>query len=113
VTGSAEALWALIEERLPRHAEAFSRLGRHIGTASGQAKIQQVYDDLPRADFSGAVLAQASRQLVVATAPPCEWSDWGTPERVFETLAGTRDLERLQGRLRGKKLPFEALMWNA
>jgi mannose-1-phosphate guanylyltransferase len=113
VTGTAEALWTLTEERLPNHAEAFSRIGRHLGTGAEQAKLQELYQELPRADFSAAVLAKAGRQLAVATAPPCDWSDWGTPERVFETLAGTQDLERLQRRLRGGKLPFEAPMWNA
>lgn len=109
LTGTAESLWALAEERLPHHAQRFAALGK----ATGEVKVHQLYADLPAADFSRAVLARAGgRQLAVATAPPCGWSDWGTPQRVFESLAGTRDLERLQGRLRGKVLAFETPTWD-
>jgi hypothetical protein len=58
-----------------------------------------VYPDLPPADFSRSVLA-ATQDLAVATAPSCGWSDWGTPQRVFESLAGTPGMEQLRRRLR-------------
>jgi mannose-1-phosphate guanylyltransferase len=105
------ALWQTTQQALPRHAARFAAFAKHIdGNERGQ--LHQLYADLPSADFSKDVLAGASG-LAVASAPPCGWSDWGTPERVFESLAGTRELEQLQRRLRGRAIARLPAEWNA
>ncbi len=46
------------------------------------------YDrDLPAADFGHDVLERATGYLRVLAAPPCGWTDLGTPERVASWLA--------------------------
>jgi hypothetical protein len=48
--------------------------------------IERAYASIPAANFSDSVLAAFPSLLAVATLPPLTWSDWGTPERVLETL---------------------------
>jgi len=44
---------------------------------------------MPEADFSRQLLQQASG-LTVVPLRECGWSDWGTPERVLESLRHDR-----------------------
>ncbi|HEY2797048.1 MAG TPA: sugar phosphate nucleotidyltransferase [Thermoanaerobaculia bacterium] len=48
--------------------------------------IERAYSSLPTANFSSDVLAALPGRLAVCALPPLTWSDWGTPERVMETL---------------------------
>ena len=51
-----------------------------------------MYTRLPDLDFSRDLLEGREASLCVLRAPPCGWSDLGTPHRVGETL------RRLPGR---------------
>ena len=46
------------------------------------------------------LLARAS-SLAVTPVAGTGWSDWGSPARVFASLAGTDHHDRLLGRIRG------------
>ena len=94
-----QAFWAMVERRLPEQTRRFAALDADLTSLRGRRALAQVYPGLPPADFSRSVLA-ATDDLAVATAPSCGWSDWGTPGRVFESLAGTPALEQLRRRLR-------------
>jgi hypothetical protein len=52
------------------------------------------------ANFSRAILSHA-RSLVVAPVAGTGWSDWGSPQRVFASLAGRPGHEKLVQRIRG------------
>ena len=52
--------------------------------------------------------ADGFRETCVALEP-CGWSDWGTPERVLDSLRGTRDFEILLERLQNQKASEVAL----
>jgi mannose-1-phosphate guanylyltransferase len=99
LAADVEAFWALVEQRLPEQTRRFAALDADLTSLRGRRALAQVYPDLPPADFSRSVLA-ATQDLAVATAPSCGWSDWGTPQRVFESLAGTPGMEQLRRRLR-------------
>jgi mannose-1-phosphate guanylyltransferase len=98
LAGTVRAFWAAARDHLPSHAARFSAFTHHVGGPSERARLRELYADLPAANFSAAVLQRAA-DLAVATAPACGWSDWGSPQRVFESLAGTPALEELHRRL--------------
>ena len=52
---------------------------------SGRA-LAELYRTLPSIDFSRAITQGSEQSLSVVAAPPCGWSDLGTPKRVAETL---------------------------
>ena len=83
-TGSA--LLGLLRRHLgPSVEDMATALARD--SQSGQyTALTELYERLPTADFSRAVLQPAPETLRVITAPACGWSDLGTPRRVADTL---------------------------
>jgi mannose-1-phosphate guanylyltransferase len=83
---SAAALLALLRLQLgatvDEMATALAR-DRHAGAYSA---LPELYQSLPTADFSRAVVQQLPFTLRVITAPACGWNDLGTPRRVAATL---------------------------
>jgi mannose-1-phosphate guanylyltransferase len=55
--------------------------------ARGPEAVAALYERLPEIDLSRHVLQGAEARLRVMRAPPCGWSDLGTPRRVAECLA--------------------------
>jgi mannose-1-phosphate guanylyltransferase len=55
-------------------------------TAPSQERLKALYDRLPAANFSRAVLEPASRACLCIPLEDVEWCDWGRPERVVRTL---------------------------
>jgi hypothetical protein len=53
---------------------------------------------MPPANFSRAVLSRADA-LAVLPVTGSGWSDWGSPQRVFASLAGTDGHARLVARI--------------
>jgi mannose-1-phosphate guanylyltransferase len=85
MTGAARHFWALAAEHLPA---AFSLFERYRAAVDGPAEddvLQQSYQYMPVSDFSRDLL-QKARGLRAVPLEECGWSDWGTPERVLETL---------------------------
>lgn len=75
------ALLDLIAARLPQlAAEMTAVLGR--SGAERDAALAALYDGLASIDFSREVLQGAEGRLGVVVAPPCGWTDLGTPERL-------------------------------
>jgi hypothetical protein len=69
-----------------------------------QRRISGFYEQLPRLDFSSDILQKQSDDLWMLTAPPCGWSDLGTPRRVAEAVlleAAVHDPSGAMARARG------------
>jgi mannose-1-phosphate guanylyltransferase len=94
----AQALLALARATIPGQVELFESYQRASHGSGRVAALTDIYARMTSADFSRNVL-EHSRELEVVPLPPCGWSDWGTPERVLESLRGTPDHERLLRRL--------------
>jgi mannose-1-phosphate guanylyltransferase len=107
LAGDVWAFWATIEQHLPGHAARFAALEGDLTSLAGRRALRELYPTLAPADFSRTVLA-ATHGLAVAKAPACGWSDWGTPRRVFDSLAGTPGLEQLRRRMRQQALSAAA-----
>lgn len=89
--GRAQVFWELARRHLPDHARAFE----------SDAKLDATYRDMKPANFSRDVLAHA-RSLAVLPVSGSGWSDWGSPSRVFASLAGTKSHDRLVQRINGE-----------
>lgn len=77
------ALLGLFRQRMGESLDAMATaLARE---ESGKA-LSELYESLPSVDFSRAITQGAEHLLSVVAAPPCGWSDLGTPKRVAETL---------------------------
>lgn len=87
-------LWELGRRVLPEMMDAFERLRSIFEAAKRNGNLDNfreiladVYRDLPSADFSHDLLQFVRRDAVVLPLLDVEWSDWGRPERVIESLA--------------------------
>ena len=74
---------------LPALHERLARIGERAGEAELRG-IESAYRLAPTANFSQSVLAALPETLAVSPMPPVGWSDWGTPDRVIETLRRLR-----------------------
>ncbi len=52
--------------------------------------LNRLYQELPSVDFSRDVLSHHVERLRVVAAPPCGWTDLGTPSRVAATVKETK-----------------------
>ena len=105
MVGRARAFWALAERHLAHHVSLFGRYAeaRRLGPAAAAETLAALYQDVPTADFSHDVLAEADG-LAVMGVSGSGWSDWGTPQRLMESLAGTPAFSDLQRRLNRTRL---------
>jgi len=99
VAAKGATLWDIGEEQLPRVVNRFSALqevlrASYVGEVSRSldgievlASLGRLYNDFPTADFSSGLLqAATSRSVVMEMDPRVEWSDWGRPERIEQSL---------------------------
>lgn len=98
IVAPGERLWALGKEHLPTQTALLETYGHAIGSPNEREILECLYEAIEPADFSQAVLERA-RGLRVVPLSPCGWSDWGTPERVLESLRGSADFDALIARL--------------
>ncbi len=94
VTGRSSELWRLAETHVPDVAGAFAR----CPDLSRRPHVDELYRRLGTVDFSRAVLEPA-RGLRVTRVDKSGWADWGTPERVIDSLHGSPELEPLLRRI--------------
>jgi mannose-1-phosphate guanylyltransferase len=98
LVGSAATYWELARKCLARHARLFERYAGMIGGPNEKAAISALYERLSPADFSRSVLERATN-LATVSVENSGWCDWGRPERVIQSLAGTALLGQLQQRM--------------
>jgi len=86
---NGSTLLAMIRERMPEVVERMATaIARDARTGASAAALATLYDGLPKVDFSRTIVQGAESALRVVSAPPCGWSDLGTPKRVVQTLQG-------------------------
>lgn len=97
LAGSVAAFIELFERRYPEIVMEMRGVVQHdLNDPRDAVAATDLYARLPELDFSRHVLEGAEATLRVVPAPPCGWSDLGTPRRVGEALrrlgAGERAL---------------------
>ena len=91
----AKTLWHLGWNYFPTLMDQFARLKEAIGTPRECQTLQTINQDIPICNFSRDFLEKIPHCIGVIELEGVQWSDWGTPERIVETL-----------RLLGKKPAF-------
>jgi mannose-1-phosphate guanylyltransferase len=98
--GPARLFWDLARRHLPHHTQRLERYATAIDGLDESDALHAAYDGMPPANFSREVLANAG-ELAVVPVTGSGWSDWGSPQRVFASLAGTDSHARLVARIAG------------
>jgi len=82
--GRARTFLSLIENAVPALYRAFEPM---LSTPASRAILEEIYNQIPAADFSKLVLANGPGQMAVLDLGDLGWSDLGDPQRVIATLS--------------------------
>ncbi len=82
----AKTLWSLGWGYFPEMLDRFDVLRRAVGTPEEGRVLARIYEGMPLVNFSRGILERAASRAVVLPMTGVEWSDWGRPERILETL---------------------------
>lgn len=104
----ASALVQVFDEGLPHLLEAFKT---HLSETRWPAPIRDFYSQLPRLDFSSALLEVFVERLAVVRSRECGWTDLGTPARLvrFYEERRSRAPKRRGGCLANTRRPASAM----
>jgi len=97
-TGLAASYWELAKRYLPEQAALFELYRIEIHHPEREIFLRNMYAAMKPANFSSEVLEHAGN-LAVLPVSGIGWSDWGNPQRIFQSLKGTVGLEKLKGRM--------------
>jgi mannose-1-phosphate guanylyltransferase len=86
IAAKASALWKLGWERFPEMMHSFNQLRDAIDTYYEDFVLEQIYESMPKRNFSSDLLARATDRIAVMAMQGVLWSDWGRMERIVETL---------------------------
>ncbi len=81
-----QALWDIANEQLADLMPYFTVLKAAIGTQRETTVLEEIYQTLPRVNFSSALLQRATGRTAVLPLEGVLWSDWGQPARIVESL---------------------------
>jgi mannose-1-phosphate guanylyltransferase len=98
MAGSVQRFWSLACQHLPQQASRFAAYLEALNGPDERMALHALYARMPVADFSRDVLERAHDLRLVALRS-CGWSDWGTPERVLQSLRNHSDYGVLSRRL--------------
>ena len=82
----ARTLWELARERLPNLIPFFEVLRTAIGEPREQEVLDELYETMPRVNFSSELLERASDRIAMQSLDGVMWNDWGQPVRIVESL---------------------------
>jgi mannose-1-phosphate guanylyltransferase len=83
---SLRRLWDLGRRHVPDIVRAFHRFTAFIGTRQEPEVLNDMYRTMPRRNFSADFLQHLGDELAVAEVNGVTWSDWGSAERIVETI---------------------------
>jgi len=103
MAGNAGSMHRLIARRHPRAAEGVSLYLGLRRQGAWKRECDRAFGGIEPFNLSSQVLAREPDALLVATLEETHWSDWGTPEGVWETLHALAWDCRFQARSSGKE----------
>jgi mannose-1-phosphate guanylyltransferase len=86
MAAKVETLWRLGWQCMPEVMERFEQLEKAIGTSQEGPMLREIYQDMPRRNFSSDLLGCVPESIGVIELKDVLWSDWGRPERIADTL---------------------------
>ncbi|MEX5214977.1 MAG: sugar phosphate nucleotidyltransferase [Nitrospiraceae bacterium] len=94
LVGRAAVLLQVMCAGLPELTACTMLLRRFIGTDWEHAITTEIYRTVPSLNFSTAVLSRQTHRLALLPLTQISWSDWGTKERILQTLSQHPELPR-------------------
>ena len=88
MVGRASAIAAAGRDFAPDVSAGIENVVR--AAIGGPEAFDRAFTSLPEADFSRTILERCASRLVISRLPDRIWNDWGTPERVFDSLTEAR-----------------------
>lgn len=88
MVGAAKAkeLWSLGRKCVPEMISLFERLKATIDTPEELTVLDEIYEMMPRSNFSSDLVERAPERLAVMEMKDVLWSDWGNEERIVSSL---------------------------
>jgi mannose-1-phosphate guanylyltransferase len=105
----ANALWDMVLNRAPDLYHSFRSIWLAMNGNHGQAYTDHIYNQIRTVDFSTEILQHLAHRLRVLPVPEVGWSDWGSAERICESLKTIGKLEECFTRLKQRNADFETL----
>lgn len=106
----ASALWEMTRQAAPELERDFALIRHMLSTPQATFMTERVYHLMAPVNFSSGICQKLPSRLRMLSVPEVGWSDWGSPERICETLQqlGKWDecLRRLQQRNDSTVLSF-------
>lgn len=107
IVARAAALMTLVRDRLPELATCFTLLQRFLGRVWEQDLVNEVYQIIPKVNFSNSILAGRGTSSLFLPVRNVRWSDLGTKERILN-MATELPLLPSQGRTRHRSITIPA-----
>jgi mannose-1-phosphate guanylyltransferase len=82
----ARTLWRMGRRLLPALIKTLEGLRGALGTSREAAALAKAYERMPPINFSKAILERCPEETLVMPMHGVEWSDWGRPARISQTL---------------------------
>ncbi len=86
LVGAVRTLWQLGRYCLPQTMHLLEWLRTATGSPREKESTERIYASLPNGSFSADVLEKAPEFLMVMELNDVEWSDWGRPERIAQSV---------------------------
>lgn len=97
--GKARQVLRLFWQHLPEVYRPFVAHRHRLGALFPQRGLDPLYEMLPVRNVSQDLLTKAASRLTVLPVRGVTWSDWGTEERILETLRRLGETEETRRRL--------------
>ena len=106
----AATLLQMYKEHLPDVYRCFHRLAPLLGTVEEKDALEEAYATMPAISISHGLLQRNPANLRALRVSGVLWSDWGSPNRVRQTLERIGRLYELASRLAERGYKPEAVL---
>jgi mannose-1-phosphate guanylyltransferase len=86
IVSRLNALWALGRQHFPETIALLEHAVEAFDTDGEDVALQRIYQEMPSWNISTDLLVRSAANLGVMELDGVNWSDWGKPERILETL---------------------------
>jgi mannose-1-phosphate guanylyltransferase len=86
IVSQLDALWTLGRQHFPETTALLEHAAKAFDTEREDAALQEAYQKMPSWNLSADLFSGSAANLAVMEMDGVQWSDWGKPERILDTL---------------------------
>jgi mannose-1-phosphate guanylyltransferase len=90
IASRLDSLWTLGRRHFPETIALLERAANAFDTDSEDEVLHRIYREMPSWDLSKDLLGRCPESLAVMELDGVQWSDWGRPERILDTIRRMR-----------------------